>query len=96
MQIYIKLRAEAKQALILPKRISICARSANIAKVECRGKIYFHSAETKRIYGRQDKYSRKSRAEAKFTLTMRDASVYMTISSNGERENFNWENHESQ
>ena len=46
MQIYEKLRAEAKFTLILPKRISICARSANIAKVECRGKIYFHYAET--------------------------------------------------
>ncbi len=77
MQIYEKLRAEAKFTLILPKRISICARSANIAKVECRGKIYFHSAETKRIYGRQDKYSRKSRAEAKFILTMpRRKSIY--------------------
>ncbi len=34
----------------------------NIHKVECRGKIYFHYAETKRIYERQLKYS-KSRAQ---------------------------------
>ncbi len=43
----------------MPRRISICAQGANIAKVECRGKIYFHYAETKRIYVRQDKYSKK-------------------------------------
>ncbi len=29
---------------------------ANIAKVESRDKIYFHSAETGRIYERQPKY----------------------------------------
>ncbi len=26
----------------MPRRISICARSANIAKVESRGKVYFN------------------------------------------------------
>ena len=30
-----------------------CFVGANIAKVESRGKIYFHYAETKRIYERQ-------------------------------------------
>ena len=50
IQIYEKLRVEAKFTLLLPKRISICAQSANIAKVESRGKIYFHYAETKHIY----------------------------------------------
>ncbi len=31
--------------------------SSNIAKVESRGKIYFHYAETKRIYELKFKYS---------------------------------------
>ncbi len=36
----------------------IYAIGANIAKVESRGKIYFHYAETKHIYERQLKYKK--------------------------------------
>ncbi len=55
--------------------------SSNIAKVESRGKIYFHYAETKRIYERQLKHSKKLRAKATSPQPHRSPPILTTITS---------------
>ncbi len=44
--------------------------SSNIAKVKSRGKIYFHYAETKRIYVLQDKYIKYVRIMTDYVAKM--------------------------
>ncbi len=56
--------------------------SSNIAKVERIGKIYFHYAETKRIYVRQDKYSKSREQRQNLFWLCRDHCVYMSLGSN--------------
>ena len=58
----------------------IYAIGANIAKVESRGKIYFHYAETKRIYVLQDKYIKYVRIMTDYVVKMIVGRWYLFLS----------------